>query len=241
MTYSSITELSYGTILTGAGALVGAILVSFAILSYFTHDKIQPPLIFKLTAETINAKKHKNKCISYGNQYYTELENLEERKLSDDELKGLYDSIVKEETPEGVIIMRYNVKTNRYEYFTDNKTVTNRILDAVCRKYAITYDCKQVCLNHRQEIQRVRDKLENNTAATQTATVPESSKNSSVFVKKYCKSKPNKKVVLENMNFFTCKGRLCDYEEVCTNKINLCRETLTFLDYKKLQEKNKKK
>ena len=55
--------------------------------------------------------------------------------------------------------MFYNSDTESFWYYSKNNNVSNRTLDAVARKYTITHDCKQVCINHKKEIEKVQNKL----------------------------------------------------------------------------------
>jgi hypothetical protein len=237
-------DLSNFEIFVGIGALVGGAILSFSIVSHYIYEKPSDNqiLIFEPTKDMVNERKHKLKCVSYGNKYYDELEKLDDRELTSNELKILNDSVVEEETPEGVVIMSYNHSANRYEYYTDNKKITHRILDAVCRKFAITYDCKEVCINHKQEIKKVREKLNNPVKDDSVEKKTESIND--VFIKQKPKKNTgtqSKKVVLENMNFFSRKGDLRDYNEIIDNKNAEDKHKMTFAEYKKLNESNKLK
>ena len=237
-------ELSNFEIFVGIGALVSGAIISFSIVSYYIYEKPTEKeiLIFEPTKDMIKERKHKLKCISYGNQYYDELEKLDDRVLTEDDLKSLNDSVVEEETPEGVVIMSYNAEGNRYEYYTDNKKITNRVLDAVSRKYAITYDCKSVCINHKEEIRKVREKLNNSEKDASVENKNEVTND--VFIKQKPKkntSNQNKKVILENMNYFTRKGNIDDYKEMLEKKNSEEKPNMTFAEFKKLKEENKLK
>ena len=250
MTTHNIVTLTSSDIGWGIMAILGGMGLSFYIVSYFMQDHSDTDAkytyIFTPTEEMIKSNKQRQKCVSYGNNFYDELEALEDRKLGDEELTNLFDSIVEEETPEGKVIMRYNAEVERYEYFSDNKNVSNRILDAVCRKYAITYDCKEICLNHRKEIERVREKLQKSLDGTDENTVKEDDKNTeSVFIKpktdSTAKSKTKRKVVLEKMNYFTRKGNMLDYKDYIDSKEEPKKPVLSFADYKKMQDTQKNK
>ena len=254
MTTHNIMTLTSSDIGWGILAILGGMGLSFCMVSYLMRDHGEKDpkytYIFTPTEEMIKSNKQRQKCVSYGNNFYDELEALQDRELSDEELTNLFDSIVEEETPEGKVIMRYNTKVERYEYFSDNKNISNRILDAVCRKYAITYDCKEICLNHRKEIERVREKLQKSLDNTDENTdKKEDNTTDSVFIKPKTKSnattttktKTKRKVVLEKMNYFTRKGNMLDYKDYIDSKEEPKKPVLSFADYKKMQDAQKNK
>ena len=43
------------------------------------------------------------------------------------------------------MIMFYNSNTESFWYYSDNKNISNRTLDAMARNYSVTHNCKQVC------------------------------------------------------------------------------------------------
>ncbi len=242
----NISTVVPNDIIMGIIAIFGGMGLSFLIVSYFMKNNTDSKLtyIFTPTDEMIQSNKQRQKIVSYGNNFYDELEELDDRELSDEELTNLFDSIIEEETPEGKIIMRYNTAVQRYEYFCDNKNVSNRILDAVCRKYTITYNCKKICLNHRKEIERVREKIQKSLEGTNSVNDEDNSVNS-VFINRVGKTtgkvKSKKKVILEKMNYFTRKGNMFDYNEFIEKKKLLDKHVISFSDFKKMQCGNKDK
>merc|ERR1712086_160226 len=92
----------------------------------------------------------------YKKKYYDELSLLENRDYSDEELKQLTNKILKEDTSYGVVHMFYNVDNETFNYYCDDKNISYIFLDAIARKYAITYDCKCICINFREEWKKAK-------------------------------------------------------------------------------------
>jgi hypothetical protein len=241
----SIASLTYANAIRLGGVAVCGFLFSFVLVAYCMHDKDDKShqMKFKIkfnppTKDALRARQHRMVCIKYGGQYYEELENLGERDLDESELNNLLDCAIDEDTPDGKVIMRYNHGLRVYEYYTDNKNIPNRILDALCRKYATTYDCKMICVNHRREIQRVREKFLKEKPDN-VEVIPENKvvhSKDSIFVNSE-PARKKKRVVLDNMNRFKYNGKLADYTK--NNRGNKedkhsKKSNLTFSEYKRL-------
>ena len=52
--------------------------------------------------------------------------------------------------------MFYNVDNGTFNYYCDDKNISYIFLDAIARKYAITYDCKCICVNFREEWKKAK-------------------------------------------------------------------------------------
>ena len=92
----------------------------------------------------------------YKKKYYDELTLLENKQYSDEELKQLTNKILKEDTSYGIVHMFYNVDNGSFNYYCDDKNISYIFLDAIARKYAITYDCKCICINFREEWKKAK-------------------------------------------------------------------------------------
>ena len=92
----------------------------------------------------------------YKKKYYDELSLLENKDYGDEELKQLTNKILKEDTSYGVVHMFYNVDNGTFNYYCDDKNISYIFLDAIARKYAITYDCKCICVNFREEWKKAK-------------------------------------------------------------------------------------
>ena len=61
-------------------------------------------------------------------------------------MKNLENNFILENTPVGNVIMVFNSKTNGFHYFSD-KSISNKYLETVCRKYCIQFKCKSLFSN----------------------------------------------------------------------------------------------
>lgn len=94
----------------------------------------------------------------YDTGYLDELEALED----EDEVDATQDkekfvgAKVEDETPFGSIIMTYCADDETYWYYTDNKSIPYKTLDAVARQFAVKYSCKRICVNYREEWEKAK-------------------------------------------------------------------------------------
>jgi len=193
--------------------------------------------------------------VKYESQYFKQLEDLPEKELSPEELDVISQHVLMEETPKGLVYMSYNAETQTFNYYTDKFVdVTYEILDTVARLFAITFLCKQVCVNYREEIekgeQNMLSEIEFDTLKKELDEINlgnNSNKERSVFAsfKKYNKKNGNnveKKyyIVTEKANRFKYKGKISDYErelkksadaETKPNCVNI-----SYSEFKRLQQ-----
>ena len=192
--------------------------------------------------------------LRYERKYLTELEQLEERVLSDTELNELKNKIVRENTPDGEIIMFYNNNTKSYFYYTDIRNVSYKILDAVARCYAVTYNVKQVCVNYKEVWEKAKlealqqQKKDKEEKAEEKAEEKEETKVKSVFAdfKDYNRKthshasikRRRYRITTDESNTFKYCGKIEDYktpEEKEENQRN--EKKLSFSEFKKMQQK----
>ena len=103
--------------------------------------------------ETLNKDINTPSYIQKQNEYVskTSLEMLNTQKLN-----ALINNYVFDNIPNyGMIIMRYNHKTNTFEYFS-NTSLPYNITEAVSKKYMITYNCKQLFIDYSQNLKEQR-------------------------------------------------------------------------------------
>ena len=110
----------------------------------------------------------------YEQKYFNDFYELEESKLSETELKELFNKNIEDETPMGNVIMTYNHETESFWYYCDSKTLTYKTLDALAQLFAIKHDCKQICVNYKDEWEKGKENI-----IKQKLTNEKSEKNSS--------------------------------------------------------------
>jgi hypothetical protein len=194
--------------------------------------------------------------IVYESQYFDKLEEIPDKVLSTEELDIIGSHHLIEETPKGLVVISYNVDTETFEYYTDKLSdISYEILDTVARLFTITFDCKQICVNYRKEIQEGENRMlsdieyDNMMKERDADTNPGKDKERSVFAK--FKSYNNKNgnnvvkkyyIIPEKANKFKYKGKLLDYEKLIKkptedeSKKNI--KQVSYSDFKQLQEAN---
>lgn len=101
--------------------------------------------------EDVERRRRKKEILDYNKSFTAELEELDERELSVEELKALVGKLVEDETPYGKVIMTYNHEYESYWYYSDNKNIPYMTLDVLARQFAVKYDCKAICVNYKEE------------------------------------------------------------------------------------------
>ena len=198
----------------------------------------------------------------YQQKYADELTRLENKELTRDDLKELSKLQVKEDTPFGEIIMTYNPTTESFWYYTDARNVPFKTLDTVARCFAVTYDCKQICVNYKEELAALRDQCKKNKETSEGACEGEGkcegdtggeddtasendNKKKSIFAtfKNYSTDTSKKStdsnfpIIMQNNNRFSCKGKIKDAPnqlEDSSEDVNP-NKNISFADFKKKQ------
>jgi len=157
-------------------------------------------------------------------------------------LDAFINNYVLEMTPLGNVYMRYNNNKKSFEYFSNN-TIPYRYLEAVGRKYVMTYWCKPLFVNLADELVKAEQKQLEQSLKPVTTTKPVkqsfSSKNSlTVRPETNVKAGNTVPVLLkENANRYTWEGRLSSL--MLLKKAEKRTATLSFADFKLLQKQNK--
>ena len=106
----------------------------------------------------------------YNNKLFDELSKMDTRELTLLDLEDLHTKVVEEDTPYGKVIMTYNHTSEAFWWNSpsDNSdSIVYKTLDTVARAFAITHDCKKICVNYKEEFlkekKRVMELLENDT------------------------------------------------------------------------------
>lgn len=75
----------------------------------------------------------------------------------DKKLEGYINNYVLEMTPLGNVYMRYNHSKKSFEYFSNN-TIPYRYLEAIGRKYVLTFQCKLLFVDLEEELNKAHEK-----------------------------------------------------------------------------------
>jgi hypothetical protein len=195
----------------------------------------------------------------YDKKYIDEYEELESRKLEDDDINNLKDLFISKKSPIGVIKMCYDRETNAFLYYANSKDILYKYLETVGRFYVIENNCKNLFINSKDEYEKaVKVKeakiLERKQEEDKKLEEEEARKNS-IFArfKTYNTNNNNNNkskiedipIIPEKANKYIYKGKLCDYDDYiksisCNNSTDNENDDFENLDYatfKKLEEK----
>jgi len=179
--------------------------------------------------DEVERKRRKKEIMDYNQGYVAELEDLEERDLTEDELAGLSERVVEDDTPFGRVIMTYSSDSESYWYYADSKNVPYMTLDALSRQFAVTYDCKTVCVNYKEEWEKSKAAaILDEKSAKDKDKDKEDAGERDVFAKFQSYNTNNKRtdsikrrryrIMTDKSNQFSHKGALADYKKVPTSK-----------------------
>jgi hypothetical protein len=169
-------------------------------------------------------KKELPEHIKYDNGWYTELDEIQKMSIIPKvPILSEPPPTIQEVTPRGEILMYYHIDNKAFEYYSNNKNLPYKTLDAVARKYVCTHNVPSIYIDIREEVKKGTDKHSQKLKDGKSvdAAKPTSASSSSMFaVYKNYKSGTNgsslgnnsKKVILkDNVNKFIFKGRIDDY------------------------------
>jgi len=179
--------------------------------------------------------------------------------------KRLNTCFVMDMTPIGNVVMYYNTEKETFEYYSDH-TVPYRFLETVCRKYVMTYKCKELYIDMQEQLKEYEQKLEDKKEIEkkETENVKKNIKknvfanfksynkeagsgrvNNAPFPKNYTTNVPNsntdeKKIILkEKSNHYTCVGRFSNFsilKKIEKKDMNK-NYSMTFAEFKKKNSK----
>lgn len=123
--------------------------------------------------------------IKYDNGWYDELDEIKKRPTTTPEaILSEPPPTIQEVTPRGEILMYYDVKNKAFEYYSNNKNLPYKTLDAVARKYACTHNVPSIYVDLRDEVKKGLDKYNNsnsNVVDKNASAAKNASPSSSVF------------------------------------------------------------
>ena len=205
------------TILT---SVIGGFFIAFTFVAhYIEYKKVMDIGDTGDTDDTDDtADLSEDEDIDLANKYYEELSTLVEREMTKTELDALQFSLVNVDTPDGKVLMTYNNSTESFWYYTDNKSIPYNYLDEVARFFTIEYNCRQICVNYKEEYEKGVINLntliaENKRRIEELTAVTKKS----VFAKfkKYKQADNTKQkyyVMTDRANLFKYSGTIADYE-----------------------------
>ena len=205
------------------------------------------------------------KDIPYENEMFEEYDNLEDRDLTEGDVKDLSLNTIKETIPRvGEVLMYYDSELESFVYYSKTKEIPYKYLETVARKYVINYDCKKIYVDIRKEYEKGVNKCKeikerekaNDTEQTGTDAEPTAAnKKRQLFVKLKSynrKAEVNSKqkdkiyILREQSNRYSYRGKIEEYKEPvtseCENTIatddtepSIDKKTINFSTFKKIK------
>lgn len=207
--------------------------LGISITSYFLYN-------YFFNTKKIIKEKEKKKDEPYENKYYDKYEALSSIDLDEEYVKSLKNNIIIETTPKGNIIMCYDFEKESFIYYSDTKDINYLYLETVSRKYAITYNCKKIVVDIKQELEDA--KKEKPIKEEKESNKP----NDKLFAsfKNYnrkgtggSKNIKNKFTLRQNANRYTYKGKIDSYNILQTDKYRVEKKSnFSFYEFLAMQK-----
>lgn len=142
-------------------------------------------------------------------------------------------------TPLGVVFLRYNNKSEGFEYWSNDKNMKYDYLETCARKYIKVYCCKNLYKDRKKESTKEegREKEEQQENKKEKEEIKEEDKED-VFIKRkkttIIKNKKTKKIANIEGNKYLYKGKLTDFtkENVNIKMHENKSNTMSFNDFK---------
>ena len=203
--------------------------LSFGLLAYTTYRFFKSSAFFNKNIKKELQVKEIPEHVKYENGWYAEFDEFQKRLIKPTPMLSDPPPTIQETTPRGEILMYYDVNNKEFVYYSNNKNLPYRTLDAVARKYVCLHNVPSIYVDIREEVKRGFEKCKNKANCVVTTTTTPSSSSSLYAVYKNYKSgatatttstaahsngigQSSKKVILkDNVNKFIFKGRIDDY------------------------------
>ena len=109
--------------------------------------------------ETIKIKD----VIPYEKKYVEQYNLLDEVDLTKEKIDSLTNNFIMDLTPVGNVVMCYDSDKESFLYYSDN-VVPYRFLEALCRKYVVTFKCKGLYVNMEEQLEDTKRNVSETTA-----------------------------------------------------------------------------
>lgn len=160
--------------------------------------------------------------IPYEYKYVKEFEELIENPLlvlDSSQKLNLSNSVLMETTPLGDVVMFYEYdndvpERSKFVYYSTNRSIPYKYLDAVARKYVYVYKCPDIYVYIKDELTKVMKRMEEEKKQDEVKQAEEIKKNS-VFAsfKNYKNPTVKSRHILVTKNKYKHMGSIEDYEK----------------------------
>ena len=203
--------------------------LSFGLLVYSTYRFFKSSAFFNKNKKKELQVKEIPEHVKYDNGWYAEFDEFQKRLIKPTPMLSDPPPTIQETTPRGEILMYYDVVNKEFVYYSNNKNLPYRTLDAVARKYVCLNNIPSIYVDIREEVKKGFEKCKNKAKYIDSATATSSLSSSSSLYAVYKNYKSGatattsaadinsvgknlKKVILkDNVNKFIFKGRIDDF------------------------------
>lgn len=202
--------------------------LSFGLLAYSTYRFFKSSAFFNKNKKKEIQVKELPEHVKYDNGWYAEFDEFQKRLIKPTPMLSVPPPTIQETTPRGEILMYYDVNNKEFVYYSNNKNLPYRTLDAVARKYVCLHNVPSIYVDIRDEVKKGFEKCKNKANCVETTTTPSPSSSLYAVYKNYKSGatatttstaahsngigQSSKKVILkDNVNKFIFKGRIDDY------------------------------
>ena len=202
--------------------------LSFGLLAYTTYRFFKSSAFFNKNKKKELQAKELPEHVKYDNGWYAEFDEFQKRLIKPTPMLSDPPPTIQETTPRGEILMYYDVNNKEFVYYSNNKNLPYRTLDAVARKYVCLHNVPSIYVDIRDEVKKGFEKCKNKANCVETTTTPSPSSSLYAVYKNYKSGatatttstaahsngigQSSKKVILkDNVNKFIFKGRIDDY------------------------------
>jgi hypothetical protein len=210
-----ILSFFFGIFLLSGGIIISSFLISCSMENNSLYDHSS-----KDNSEEDGEEYEDD--IPYEYKYVKEFEELmdnSELVLDETQKMNLSSSILMETTPNGDVVMSYEYDKevpdrSKFVYYSNNRSIPYKYLDAVARKYVYLYKCPEIYVFIKDEIAKEIKRIEEEKTKEEVKK-EEETKNNSVFAsfKNYKNPTVKKRHILVTKNKYKHMGSIEDYEK----------------------------
>ena len=130
------------------------------VLAYQTYKGYKSYQTCKLHNEKQKRLKEEQEA-AFENRYFKEYDQMND---DPDAPVPSANSHVRETTPQGDVIMTYDMERALFCYYCDKRTVQFKYLESVARKYVVENGCKRLYIDIRKEMSKANEKAASTAA-----------------------------------------------------------------------------
>lgn len=131
--------------------------VVVSVLAYQAYKGYKCYQTCKLHNEKQKRLKEEQEA-AFENRYFKEYDQMND---DPDAPVPSANSHVRETTPQGDVIMTYDVERALFCYYCDKRTVQFKYLEPVARKYVVEHGCKRLYIDFRKEMSKANERATN--------------------------------------------------------------------------------